>query len=100
VDGPSSPAANRIGRGGAGKEGVRLEKTTLQNVAPTYARLIGANAPKGPRDGRSARADLEEAQGHPHYRECMRSTLEATMKNQNSGPRVVKAIIALVAPRS
>src|SRR6266542_6947008 len=23
------------------KEGVRLEKTTLQNVAPTYARLIG-----------------------------------------------------------
>src|SRR5215471_18008705 len=29
------------------KEGVKLEKTTLQNVAPTYARLIGANAPKG-----------------------------------------------------
>jgi len=29
------------------KEGVRLEKTTLQNIAPTYARLIGANAPKG-----------------------------------------------------
>jgi predicted AlkP superfamily pyrophosphatase or phosphodiesterase len=29
------------------KEGVRLEKTTLQNVAPTYARLIGTNAPKG-----------------------------------------------------
>jgi type I phosphodiesterase/nucleotide pyrophosphatase len=29
------------------KEGVRLEKTTLQNIAPTYARLIGTNAPKG-----------------------------------------------------
>jgi predicted AlkP superfamily pyrophosphatase or phosphodiesterase len=29
------------------KEGIRLEKTTLQNVAPTYARLIGTNAPKG-----------------------------------------------------
>ena len=29
------------------KEGVRLEKTTLQNVAPTYARLIGTKAPKG-----------------------------------------------------
>jgi predicted AlkP superfamily pyrophosphatase or phosphodiesterase len=29
------------------KEGVRLEKTTLQNIAPTYARLIGANSPKG-----------------------------------------------------
>ena len=29
------------------KEGVRLAKTTLQNIAPTYARLIGANAPKG-----------------------------------------------------
>jgi predicted AlkP superfamily pyrophosphatase or phosphodiesterase len=29
------------------KEGVRLDKTTLQNVAPTYARLIGTNAPKG-----------------------------------------------------
>ena len=29
------------------KEGARLEKTTLQNVAPTYARLIGATAPKG-----------------------------------------------------
>jgi predicted AlkP superfamily pyrophosphatase or phosphodiesterase len=29
------------------KQGVRLEKTTLQNVAPTYASLIGTNAPKG-----------------------------------------------------
>jgi predicted AlkP superfamily pyrophosphatase or phosphodiesterase len=29
------------------KEGVKLDKTTLQNVAPTYARLIGANAPIG-----------------------------------------------------
>jgi Type I phosphodiesterase / nucleotide pyrophosphatase len=29
------------------KEGVKLEKTTLQNVAPTYARLIGTNPPKG-----------------------------------------------------
>ena len=29
------------------KEGVRLEKTTLQNIAPTYARLIGTNPPKG-----------------------------------------------------
>jgi len=29
------------------KKGVRLEKTTLQNVAPTYARLIGTSAPKG-----------------------------------------------------
>jgi len=29
------------------KEGVRFEKTTLQNVAPTYARLIGTHAPKG-----------------------------------------------------
>ena len=29
------------------KEGVRLEKTTLQNVAPTYARLIGTSPPKG-----------------------------------------------------
>ncbi|HKF68962.1 MAG TPA: hypothetical protein VKB36_20590, partial [Vicinamibacterales bacterium] len=29
------------------KQGVRFEKTTLQNVAPTYARLIGTNAPKG-----------------------------------------------------
>src|SRR5262245_28466503 len=29
------------------KQGVRLEKTTLQNVAPTYAHLIGTNAPKG-----------------------------------------------------
>ena len=29
------------------KEGVRLEKTTLQNIAPTYARLIGTTAPKG-----------------------------------------------------
>jgi predicted AlkP superfamily pyrophosphatase or phosphodiesterase len=29
------------------KEGVRLEKTTLQNIAPTYARLIGTSPPKG-----------------------------------------------------
>jgi predicted AlkP superfamily pyrophosphatase or phosphodiesterase len=29
------------------REGVRLEKTTLQNIAPTYARLIGTSAPKG-----------------------------------------------------
>jgi predicted AlkP superfamily pyrophosphatase or phosphodiesterase len=29
------------------KEGARLEKTTLQNIAPTYARLIGTSAPKG-----------------------------------------------------
>jgi predicted AlkP superfamily pyrophosphatase or phosphodiesterase len=29
------------------KEGVRLEKTTLQNITPTYARLIGTNPPKG-----------------------------------------------------
>ena len=29
------------------KQGVRLEKTTLQNVAPTYAHLIGTNAPRG-----------------------------------------------------
>jgi len=29
------------------KEGVRFDKTTLQNVAPTYAHLIGTNAPKG-----------------------------------------------------
>ena len=29
------------------KEGVRLEKTTLQNIAPTYARLIGTNPPRG-----------------------------------------------------
>src|SRR5262245_1496491 len=29
------------------KEGVRLEKTTLQNVAPTYARMIGTDPPKG-----------------------------------------------------
>jgi predicted AlkP superfamily pyrophosphatase or phosphodiesterase len=29
------------------KRGVKLEKTTLQNIAPTYARLIGTNPPKG-----------------------------------------------------
>ncbi len=29
------------------KEGVRFEKTTLQNIAPTYARLIGTSPPKG-----------------------------------------------------
>ena len=29
------------------KEGVRLQKTTLQNIAPTYARIIGTNPPKG-----------------------------------------------------
>jgi predicted AlkP superfamily pyrophosphatase or phosphodiesterase len=29
------------------KQGVRFEKTTLQNVAPTYARLIGTHPPKG-----------------------------------------------------
>jgi predicted AlkP superfamily pyrophosphatase or phosphodiesterase len=29
------------------REGVRLEKTTLQNVAPTYAQLIGTTPPKG-----------------------------------------------------
>ena len=29
------------------KEGTKLEKTTLQNIAPTYARLIGTNPPKG-----------------------------------------------------
>ena len=29
------------------KEGARLEKTTLQNIAPTYARLIGTSPPKG-----------------------------------------------------
>ena len=29
------------------KEGVRLDKTTLQNIAPTYARLIGTSVPKG-----------------------------------------------------
>jgi predicted AlkP superfamily pyrophosphatase or phosphodiesterase len=28
-------------------EGARLEKTTLQNIAPTYARLIGTSPPKG-----------------------------------------------------
>src|SRR5262245_33790065 len=29
------------------KEGVQLERTTLQNVAPTYAQLIGTTPPKG-----------------------------------------------------
>ena len=29
------------------KDGVKLEKTTLQNIAPTYARLIGTSPPKG-----------------------------------------------------
>ena len=29
------------------KEGLRLGKTTLQNVAPTYARMIGTQAPGG-----------------------------------------------------
>jgi Type I phosphodiesterase / nucleotide pyrophosphatase len=29
------------------KEGVTLEKTTLQNIAPTYARMIGTSPPKG-----------------------------------------------------
>src|SRR5262245_9188636 len=29
------------------KEGARLEKTTLQNIAPTYAQLIGTTPPKG-----------------------------------------------------
>ena len=29
------------------KEGVTLGKTTLQNIAPTYARMIGTNPPKG-----------------------------------------------------
>ena len=29
------------------KEGVTLEKTTLQNIAPTYVRMIGTNPPKG-----------------------------------------------------
>ncbi len=29
------------------KEGVKLEKATLQNIAPTYARLIGTTPPQG-----------------------------------------------------
>src|SRR6266542_3771649 len=29
------------------KEGAKLEKTTLQNITPTYARMIGTNPPKG-----------------------------------------------------
>ena len=29
------------------KEGLKLEKTTLQNIAPTYARVIGTAPPKG-----------------------------------------------------
>src|SRR5262245_44459214 len=29
------------------RQGARLEKTTLQNVAPPYARLIGTHAPQG-----------------------------------------------------
>src|SRR2546426_6441597 len=29
------------------KEGAKLEKTTLQNIAPTYARVIGTSPPKG-----------------------------------------------------
>ena len=29
------------------KEGAVLGKTTLQNIAPTYARMIGTNAPRG-----------------------------------------------------
>jgi len=29
------------------REGVRLQKTTLQNIAPTYARMIGTPAPGG-----------------------------------------------------
>jgi predicted AlkP superfamily pyrophosphatase or phosphodiesterase len=29
------------------KQGVRLDRTTLQNIAPTYARLIGTNPPRG-----------------------------------------------------
>jgi len=29
------------------KDGVRFGKTTLQNIAPTYARLIGTRAPRG-----------------------------------------------------
>jgi predicted AlkP superfamily pyrophosphatase or phosphodiesterase len=29
------------------KDGVRLERTTLQNIAPTYARLIGTTPPRG-----------------------------------------------------
>ena len=29
------------------KEGAKLEKTTLQNIAPTYARMIGTSPPKG-----------------------------------------------------
>ncbi len=29
------------------KEGVKLQRTTLQNIAPTYARMIGTTPPKG-----------------------------------------------------
>jgi len=29
------------------KQGIRLDKTTLQNIAPTYAQLIGTEPPKG-----------------------------------------------------
>jgi len=29
------------------KEGVKLDKTTLQNIAPTYAQLVGSTPPKG-----------------------------------------------------
>ena len=29
------------------KEGTKLEKTTLQNITPTYARMIGTSPPKG-----------------------------------------------------
>ena len=29
------------------KEGAKLDKTTLQNIAPTYARMIGTSPPKG-----------------------------------------------------
>lgn len=39
------------------KEGVRLKKTTLQNIAPTYARITGARPPKAsirPRSPRSS----------------------------------------------
>jgi hypothetical protein len=51
------------------KEGVKLDKTTLQNIAPTYAHLIGTSPPQGvdgTRDGGGARSGVEAASGHPH----------------------------------
>lgn len=60
------------------KQGIRLEKTTLQNIAPTYAKLLGIGPPRG----------------------SMGRVMSEALVNNSNRPRVIFTVIIDGAGRS